>query len=74
MQEGRLDEAEPWLRQAMKARHYEPRHFPHLNMGHIYLARKEHGKALAEFRRALEHAPKDPVATAAFRDLVGKLN
>ena len=74
MQKGQMDEAEPWLHKAMAARRYEPRQFPHLNMGRIHLARKEYGKALEEFRRALGHAPNDPVATSAFRDLVGKLN
>ena len=74
MQQNRLDEAEPWLRRAMQAERYEPRQFPHLNMGRIHLARKEYGKALEEFRRALRHAPDDRTAAAAFRDLVGKLN
>ena len=74
MQLDRLDEAEPWFLRAMKAQRYEPRQFPHLNLGRIYLARKEYGKALDEFRRALHHAPQDEVAVAAFRDLVGKLN
>ena len=74
MQLDRLDEAEPWLRRAMQAERYEPRQFPHLNMGRIHLARKQYGKALGEFRRALQHAPDDIVAVTAFRDLVSKLN
>lgn len=74
MQQDRLDEAEPWLRQAMKAKRYEPRHFPHLNLGRIYVARKEYGKALGEFRQAVTYAPHDPVAIASFQNLVGKLN
>ena len=74
MQQGQMDEAESWLKKAMVAQRYEPRQFPHLNMGRIHLARKEYGKALDEFRRALRHAPNDPVAIAAFQDLVGKLN
>ena len=74
MQLERLDEAEPWFRQAVQAPRYEPRQFPHLNLGRIHLARKEYGKALDEFRRALHHAPDDPTAVAAFRDLVGRLN
>ena len=74
MQLDRFDEAEPWFRRAMQAERYEPRQFPHLNMGRIHLARKEFGKALDEFRRALQHAPGDTVAVAAFRDLVSRLN
>ncbi len=35
MQQGRIDEAEPWFRKALQARRYEPRHFPHLNLGRI---------------------------------------
>src|SRR5215831_3109791 len=35
----RYDEAIPWLEQAMKARRYEPRHFPYLNLGRVYLAK-----------------------------------
>ena len=74
MQQGRIDEAEPWFHKALQAPRYEPRHFPHLNLGRIHVARREFGKALAEFRKAAERAPDDPVAVAAFRDLVGKLN
>ena len=74
MQKGELDGAEPWLRRAIQAKRYEPRHFPHLNLGRIYADRKQFGRALEEFRRAAQMAPDDPVAKAAFCDLVGKLN
>ena len=33
----RLDEAIPWLEQAMIAKRYEPRHFPYYNLGRVYL-------------------------------------
>ena len=74
MQRGELDGAEPWLRRAMAAKRYDPRHFPHINMGRIHLLRKEHDKAVGEFRRALKWAPRDPTAAALFRHVVGQLN
>ena len=39
MQLGLLDEAIPWLESAKLAKRYEPRHFPYLNLGHVYRAR-----------------------------------
>jgi len=30
---GQFDEAIPWLQQAVESRRYEPRHFPHYNLG-----------------------------------------
>ncbi len=74
IQQGRLDEAVPWLERAMTAERYEPRHFPHVNLGRIHLLRREYGKALGEFRQALRLVPGDPAAAHLFRELVGKLN
>ncbi|MGH8009840.1 MAG: tetratricopeptide repeat protein, partial [Candidatus Binatia bacterium] len=34
---GKLDEAIPWLERAITAKRYEPRHFPHMNLGQVYL-------------------------------------
>jgi len=39
MQKGQFDEALPWLEKAKQAPRYEPRHFPYLNSGRIYMAR-----------------------------------
>ncbi len=36
---GRFEEAIPWLERATEARRYEPRHFPHYNLGRAYLER-----------------------------------
>src|SRR5438045_9085622 len=37
MQQGKLDEAIPWLERAKQAARYEPRQFPYMNLGRIYL-------------------------------------
>ena len=38
-----FDEAIPWLQQAVEARRYEPRHFPHYNLGRVYLGKEMYG-------------------------------
>jgi Tfp pilus assembly protein PilF len=65
MQLGLLDEAIPWLEGAKLARRYEPRHFPYLNLGHIYMAKGNQGQALEEYVRALELDPENPIALKA---------
>ncbi len=67
--EGELDEAEPWFALAKTADRYEPRHFPFLNMGRLYLARGEIGLALEEFRGALEHHAGDREAQEAIEGI-----
>jgi tetratricopeptide (TPR) repeat protein len=74
MQKGRYDEALPWLHRAKQALRYEPRHFPFLNTGRIYLARGEWLKALKEFERAVEIMPDDVGARKALAELRGRLN
>jgi tetratricopeptide (TPR) repeat protein len=59
MQQQRFDEAIPWLERAKKAKRYEPRHFPYLNLGRVYLAKGMLQKALEEFRGALDRNPDD---------------
>jgi tetratricopeptide (TPR) repeat protein len=74
MQKGRYDEALPWLEKAKQAARYEPRHFPYLNAGRIYLARGEWLRALKEFERAVELMPDDLGARKALAELRGRLN
>ncbi len=73
MQQQKLDEAVPWLEKAKKAKRYEPRHFPYLNLGRIYAAKGMINKALEEFRGALEYNPGDPLALRAIEELQSKL-
>jgi len=74
MQTGHYDEALPWLAKAKQAPRYEPRHFPYLNSGRIYLAQGEWINALKEFEKAVEIMPNDPGARKALAELRGRLN
>ena len=74
MQKGRFIEALPWLEKAKQAPRYEPRHFPYLNSGRIYMARGEWLKALKEFEQAVKIMPDDPSARQALAELRGRLN
>jgi Tfp pilus assembly protein PilF len=74
MQEGRFEEALPWLQKAKQAPRYEPRHFPYLNSGRIYMARGEWLKALEEFEQAVKIMPDDRGARQALAELRGRLN
>ena len=71
---GRLDDAIPWLESAIKAPRYEPRHYPHCNLGQVYWAKGLLAKAKTEFERALEIEPGYPHARAALAAIEKQLN
>ncbi len=48
-----LDEAIPWLEKAVTAPRYESYHYPHCNLGRVYMAKGMLKKALEEFEKAL---------------------
>ena len=73
MQQQKLDEAIPWLEKAKQAKRYEPRHFPYLNLGRVYVAKGMLQKALEEFRGALAHNPDDPELPQLIEQLETKL-
>jgi Tfp pilus assembly protein PilF len=73
MQLGLLDQAIPWLEKAKRAKRYESKHYPHLNLGHIYIAQGEQGKALEEYVRALELDPSNEVARKAIAGMELKI-
>ena len=71
---GRLDDAIPWLEKAIEAPRYEPRHFPHCNLGQVYWAKGLLASAKAAFARALEIEPDYPFARAALAAIDKQLN
>src|ERR1700735_1245739 len=61
----RFDEAIPWLERAIEARRYEPRHFPHSNLGRAYLGKEMYARAMKCFQDALEVEPRYSLARQA---------
>jgi len=74
MHQERLDEAIQWLEKAKKARRYDPRHFPFLNLGRIYLKQGRVWEALREFEGAVRVAPDDVQSHRALHSLRARLN
>ena len=74
MQQGKFDEAIPWLGKAKQARRYEPRQFPFMNLGRIYLKLGRWWDALREFEGAVQAAPGDVHAAKTLHQLRGQLN
>lgn len=57
MEQGKDDEAVPYLERAMGAKRYCCYQFPHFNMGRIYLKKKLYAKARDEFQKSLAIDP-----------------
>lgn len=71
---GRHEEAIPWLVKATRASRYEPRHFPHFNLGRAYVALGRLLDAQRAFQAALAEHPDYPQARRALEDLRFRLN
>jgi len=69
-----LDGAIPWLEKAKRARRYEPRHFPYMNLGRIYLQRGKWQEALRELEAAARLAPSDPAARTLLHEVRARFN
>jgi len=74
MQQQRHDEAISWLERAKKAKRYEPRHFPYINLGRIYLTKGMINQAIAEFRGALEKKSDETDIAQLIEELEYKLH
>jgi tetratricopeptide (TPR) repeat protein len=74
MQQDKLDEAIPWLEKAKRAPRYEPRQFPYMNLGRIYLRQGRWWDALREFEAAVRLAPDDAELRRALHSLRARLN
>jgi len=74
MQQGKLEEAIPWLERAKQAPRYEPRQFPFMNLGRIYLKQGRWWEALGQFEAAVKLAPTDVELAKALHSLRGRLN
>ncbi len=70
---GQYDAAMPWLEKAINAKRYEPRHYPHINLARIHLAKKKTAEALAELRQALNLSPHDTALQKTITELEASL-
>ena len=74
IEKGELGEAAVWLRSAITAKRYEPRFYPHFNLGRVLEAQGKLFQALAEYKAAIDLNSKYAAAVRAFRKLQGRLN
>jgi Tfp pilus assembly protein PilF len=59
---GKLDEAVPYLNQAIQAQRYDARHYPHFNLSRIWLQKGRLGEAIRELEEAVRLCPDYPAA------------
>jgi tetratricopeptide (TPR) repeat protein len=71
---GQHVEAVPWLRRAIGAPRYEPRHYPHVNLARVYAKLGHVDAAIAQLRAALAIAPHYRPARVEVHRLLGLLN
>lgn len=74
IERGELDDAVPWLERAKRAPRYEPRHFPYMNLGRVYLRRGQWQEALREVEAAARLAPGDPGARKMLHEMRARFN
>jgi tetratricopeptide (TPR) repeat protein len=74
MKQGDLDGAIDWLNRAKQTRRYEPRHFPYINLGRIYIQRRQWDDALREFEGAVRIAPRDVTARKLLHEMWARVN
>ena len=71
---GRHDEAIGWLEKATRATRYEAPHYPHFNLGRVFLAKEMYTRALHEFEMVLSLRPDYEAARQVVDSLKRKLN
>ena len=71
---GRPEEAIPWFERAKRSTRYEPRHFPYLNLSHIYMKRNDIIAAVRELRSVVTIEPTHTAARRMLHRLLGMLN
>jgi tetratricopeptide (TPR) repeat protein len=74
IEQGKLDEAIPWLKRAKLAKRYDARHYPFLNLGRIYTTKGLLNMALEEYKGALELSPEDTAARGGIEGIRRQMN
>ena len=71
---GKLNDAVPWLKKAMTAERYEPRHYPHFNLGRIFEHQGKWVEAMEQYKKALDLYPDYALAKESYQQLQARLN
>ena len=74
IEQGKWEEAIPWLEKALKAPRYEARHYPYINLGRVYEHQGDYRQALAAYEEALTIEPLYLPASHARRMMISRLN
>ena len=74
MQQDKLEQAVEWLERAKRAPRYEPRQFPYMNLGRIYIRWGRWLDALREFEAAVRLAPDDVELRKTLHSIRARLN
>ena len=74
IEQGKLDEAIPWLEKATRAKRYEAYCYPHFNLGRVYEQKHRWQQARQCYARAYEINHQYSVALVAIRRLQAKWN
>lgn len=74
IEQGKLDEAIPWLQKAIQAKRYESYCFPHLNLGRIWEKKGNYLKAMSCYENALKANPDYTLARVSIRNLQSLMN
>ncbi|MBI1748015.1 MAG: tetratricopeptide repeat protein [Acidobacteria bacterium] len=73
-EEEKYEEAIPWLEKAIQAKRYDARHYPHYNLGRIYLVQDLLNRAQEEFEKALVISPEYSQAHQALEAARRRIN
>lgn len=65
LEQGEYDAALPWLERALNSKRYESYHYPHYNLGRVYMAKEMYGKARYHLDQALKLCPDYTLAREA---------
>jgi tetratricopeptide (TPR) repeat protein len=69
IEKGKLDEAIPYFKKAIRAERYETHFFPHFNLGRVYEMQGLLNLARQEYETALQHNPNYLLARSALEKL-----
>jgi tetratricopeptide (TPR) repeat protein len=73
IEEGKYDEAVPWLERALQSRRYESYHYPHYHLGRAYMAMEMYREARHHLETALRLSPDYAPAARALEELRHRL-